>query len=201
MTQGVDEEGGFTLTRSPSHLLHRAQQMAAEHFSSLFNDPDLTLRQFAVLAALAERTDLTQTDLVRATGIDRSTLADMVGRMEKRHLVARERSASDKRAKLVRLTNRGRAKLLEAAPHAMAADQMLMAALPKPRRQTFLDVLGLLAAAADAAAEEALSNNKIEKKQKVKKPKEAKKPGRSADKVKAKAKAKPKERAKRKKAR
>lgn len=192
MTQGADEGQGFALTRSPSHLLHRAQQMASEHFTLLFRDPDLTLRQFAVLAALAERADLTQTDLVRATGIDRSTLADMVTRMEKRQLVARERSASDKRAKLVRLTKSGRAKLLEAAPHALAADQMLMAALPKPRRQGFLDVLALLATAADAAAEAALSNTKSEKKLKAKKLKEPKKAERGAHKAKAKTKTKAK---------
>jgi DNA-binding MarR family transcriptional regulator len=177
---GVEDEPTapreFSLATSPSHLLHRAQQVAAERFSaSLQDESELTLRQFVVLAALRERDATTQTDLVRATGIDRSTLADMIARLEKRNLVARENSMKDKRAKLVKLTQRGAVLSVSAAPHALAADAALMEALPKPKRRALLEILQSLAEAADAAAEEALAAAKAEKKKKKDKERRAKK--------------------------
>src|ERR1700741_522703 len=75
-TPGSVESEQFKLATSPSHLLHRAEQLATDRFSELGGD-SITLRQFTVLAAIAEQPGLSQSDLVRVTGIDRSTLADM----------------------------------------------------------------------------------------------------------------------------
>ncbi len=52
----------------------------------------LTARQFAVLLTVEEDEGLSQTDLVNMTGIDRSTLADMIGRMLKKDLLRRRRT-------------------------------------------------------------------------------------------------------------
>jgi len=145
----------FKLARSPGHLLHRAQQRAEEVFAASLGDDNVTLRQFAVLAAVSEKSGRTQTELVRITGIDRSTLADMMDRLEKKGLVAREKSDTDKRAKIVRLTGKGRTRLTEAAPHASAADAAILAALPKNKRRSFLGTLETLVVAIDAAAAEA----------------------------------------------
>jgi MarR family transcriptional regulator, temperature-dependent positive regulator of motility len=146
------ESQPFALARSPGHLLHRAQQRAEEVFAALLGHDHVTLRQFAVLAAVEERAGRTQTDLVRITGIDRSTLADMMARMERKGLIAREKSADDKRAKSVKLTGKGRTRLAEAAPHAIAADAALLDALPRNKRRAFLGTLEGLVAAIDAAA-------------------------------------------------
>ena len=69
------------LDRSSLHLLHRAGQRAGEVFAREMGS-DLTPRQYAVLASVAKSEGLSQTDLVAATGIDRSTLADVVRRAE-----------------------------------------------------------------------------------------------------------------------
>lgn len=145
----------FRLARSPGHLLHRAQQRAEEVFVASLGDDNVTLRQFAVLAAVSEKAGRTQTELVRITGIDRSTLADMMDRLEKKGLVAREKSDTDKRAKIVRLTGKGRTRLADAAPHAAAADAAILAALPKNKRRSFLGTLETLVVAIDTAAVEA----------------------------------------------
>lgn len=143
---------GFTLAGSTSHLLHRAQQMAADAFSRAYPNDSLTFRQFAVLAAVAETPGVSQSDLVRATGIDRSTLADMIARMEKKNLVTREASKSDGRAKSVKLTGRGLKKLAEARPVAMKADEAILAMLPKGKQKAFVDLLEALQTAAAHAA-------------------------------------------------
>src|SRR5262249_54924351 len=46
-------DDGFVLERSPSHLLHRAQQLAAGEFQRALGSDKVTIRQFAVLAAIA----------------------------------------------------------------------------------------------------------------------------------------------------
>ena len=92
-----------TLARSPTHLLHCALQLAVDIFGQEVGAL-LTQRQYAVLAAVSANEGLTQSELVRATGIDRSTLADMIARMIENGYLARQRSSVDARAKTVRLT-------------------------------------------------------------------------------------------------
>src|SRR5262245_61722223 len=106
----------FRLSESPSHLLRRAEQFAADIFQRAGGGDGVTLRQTVLLAAIAEAEGASQSDLVMATGIDRSTLAEMMARMEKKGLIARAASAEDGRAKSVKLTRDGRARLEEALP-------------------------------------------------------------------------------------
>lgn len=143
----------FALSRSASHMLHRAQQFASEAFIRAHAAESLTFRQFTVLAAVSETPGASQSDLVRATGIDRSTLADLIGRMEKKNLLTREVSKADSRAKSVKVTNKGLRKLSEAAPLAMVADKVVLDALPKAKQKIFLDLLSALQAAAEAATD------------------------------------------------
>ena len=118
--------GVAALDRSPSHLLHRALQRALDIYAEEFGPGAVTQRQYAVMAAAAERDGATQADLVRITGIDRSTLADMAQRMIAKGLLERERSTLDARANAVRLTEVGRAALLDAQPRMAAADARLL---------------------------------------------------------------------------
>ena len=94
------------LDRSPSHLLHRALQRALDIYAETAGPTAVTQRQYAVLSAVAAREGLTQADLVRSTGIDRSTLAELVARMLGKGLIARERSNEDGRANTVSLTDK-----------------------------------------------------------------------------------------------
>lgn len=139
------------LGASPSHLIHRVLQLALDIYSEETGADGLTQRQFAVLEAVSHKAGLTQTDLVRATGIDRSTLADLVARMTTKGLLTRERSSLDARAMAVRLSAGGQAMLDAARPRVEAADKRIMGLLPKAKREGFLEMLADLAAAADAA--------------------------------------------------
>lgn len=152
------------LAASPSHLMHRALQLALDIYSEEAGPDGLTQRQFAVLEAVSHKSGLTQTDLVRATGIDRSTLADLVARMTTKGLLDREKSAIDARAKAVRLSEAGQAALEAARPRVAAADKRIMALLPKGKRDGFLDLLAELAGEADAAPVKARAEEKAAKK-------------------------------------
>jgi DNA-binding MarR family transcriptional regulator len=143
-TKTGSKKSGGALERSPAHLLHRAQQKALDLFAAGATPGGVTQRQYAVLSAVALHEGCAQAELVAATGIDRSTLAELVARMIGKGLLARERSKSDARANSVHLTEAGRAALEAAAPQAEAADIALLALLPKGKRDTFVDLLRLL---------------------------------------------------------
>lgn len=137
----AEEASEFELANSPGHLIHRAQQFAADCYMETAGRDVLTQRQFAVLATVADNEGLTQTDLIRATGIDRSTLADLVARMATKDLIERERAPHDGRANLVRITQNGRSALESLRPQVAKADQAILDALPKSKRASFLDAL------------------------------------------------------------
>jgi DNA-binding MarR family transcriptional regulator len=142
MKSGV-KGGVAALDQSPSHLLHRALQRALDIYAEEFGEGAVTQRQFAVLAAADEREGATQADLVRITGIDRSTLADMARRMMGKGLLERERSTLDARANAVRLTDAGREALAEARPKMTAADARLLKLISGGgRRAAFIALLG-----------------------------------------------------------
>jgi DNA-binding MarR family transcriptional regulator len=140
------------LERSPSHLLHRALQHALDIYVEQGGAGAPTQRQFAVLSAVSANEGLTQTDLVRATGIDRSTLAELVARMIGKGLLARARSTTDGRANTVRLTTAGRAALRRSAPRVAAADERILSLVPQRERDGFLSVLLSMSKAAEQDA-------------------------------------------------
>ena len=136
--------GGFALETSASHLIHRAQQIAALQSADILKEAGITLRQFSVLAAVADSEGASQADIVERTGIDRSTLADMVSRMESSGLLKRKPSKQDARAKSVSLMAKGR-KALELTRAGVAeADEELLAMLPSNRRAAFISALSKL---------------------------------------------------------
>ena len=168
------------LANSPSHLMHRALQLALDIYAEEAGSDGLTQRQFAVLEAASLKAGLTQTELVRLTGIDRSTLADLVARMTAKGLLERERSTLDARAKAVRLSDAGLARLEAARPRVEAADRRIMGLLPKGHRDGFLKQLTELAAAADDAPTLAKAQAKAAKKAQKLADKEARKAEKAA---------------------
>jgi MarR family transcriptional regulator, lower aerobic nicotinate degradation pathway regulator len=139
----------FDLETSPGHLLRRANQFANDLYTNEVEPPGLTQRQFAVLFAVDRREGASQTELVQATGIDRSTLADMIVRMQNRELLARKRTDKDQRANSVRITPSGRRAMRAAMPAVFKSDEGFLAVLPMRMRGEFIKSLALLAQAAN----------------------------------------------------
>lgn len=135
------------LDRSPIHQLHRAGQCAADVFQAEMGGGDLTPRQYAVLNTVSQNEGLSQTHLVEKTGIDRSTLADIVRRMLKKGLLHRRRTKEDARAYAVKLTDEGWRTLRSADPVAKRVDDRILAALPVAQRDRFLNDLSAIVTA------------------------------------------------------
>lgn len=122
-------------------LLHRANQLATEQFSATLGHSTMTARQLQVLAAVEANAGASQTRIVELTGVDRSTLADIVRRLQNNKLIARRRSKDDARAYLLTLTEAGRQALAEGAPALSKVERQLLAPLPTKARTDLLAML------------------------------------------------------------
>ena len=139
----------YSLKNSPGHLLRRAQQYAHDLYSKEVGSSGPTPRQYEVLHVVANNAGLSQTDLVRETGIDRSTLADMIARMMKKGLLSRKRTKEDARANAVSITASGR-KMLNAANAKVAkSEKAALSVLPKSQQAAFMKALRTYAEALD----------------------------------------------------
>jgi DNA-binding MarR family transcriptional regulator len=127
------------LDRSPTHLLHRASQAVDAVFGTW--SKHLTPRQLAVLMTIEECEGGNQTELVNRTGIDRSTLSDVVARLKRKGLIQRRRPNNDARAYAVKLTDEGRRVLRASLPISVGVDRSVLGALPKDRREAFMVAL------------------------------------------------------------
>jgi DNA-binding MarR family transcriptional regulator len=143
----------FSLKNSPGHLLRRAQQYANDLYAKEVGASGPTPRQFEVLFAVSQNEGLSQTDLVRATGIDRSTLADMIARMLKKGLLSRHRTKDDARANAVSITPSGRRMLSGAMASVNKAESGALGVLPASQRGGFMKALSAYAAALDRMEE------------------------------------------------
>lgn len=162
----------YTLKSSPGHLLRRAQQYAHDLYSQEVSASGPTPRQFEVLHVVSKNEGLSQTDLVRHTGIDRSTLADMIARMMNKGLLSRKRTKEDARANAVSITPAGRRMLKSAESRVNKSDKDVLAVLPKTQQSTFMKALRAYADALDkmdAAAAPAKGARKSTKRKTAKK--------------------------------
>src|SRR5688572_10183605 len=125
----MKNEAAMDRITSALHLLHRAGQCADELFALRVGETGLTPRQYAVMTAIANSEEPSQTTLVERTGIDRSTMADIVRRLTARGLVRRRRTRRDARRYAVRLTDKGEGALRMAEPAARTTDEKILAVL------------------------------------------------------------------------
>jgi DNA-binding MarR family transcriptional regulator len=152
---GAKEQKPFA--RSFSHLLKRAVQYSVYRYNEEAGKSGLTHRQFTVLSAVDVFEGKSQTELVKVTGIDRSTLADLVARLMSQGYVQRRRTKEDARTNSVRLTPVGRKALKAAQAGADSVDKMMLSLVSASDRRTVLECLALISSEMDKVddAEEA----------------------------------------------
>ena len=142
-----------TFSTLPGHLIRRVYQVSTAMFAEACADLDLTPVQYAALVAVQSHPGIDATRLSQVIFFDRSTIGDVLDRMEAKGLIIRQGSPADRRIKLVTLSAVGREVLRRAQPRVQAMQARLMAPLPPARARTLTRLLALLADAhADSAA-------------------------------------------------
>jgi DNA-binding MarR family transcriptional regulator len=148
-------------TRSLHQSIKRAAQFAAHAYMDSVGRSGLTQRQLTVLAEVDRSDGLSQIALVKTTGIDRSTLADMVARMMAQGYLQRRRHKDDGRTNSVRITPAGRKMLKSALPGADETDKLIYAKLSPSLRKPFVEALTALAEEMDRLESETVQKPKL----------------------------------------
>jgi DNA-binding MarR family transcriptional regulator len=123
------------------------QELSTVLEDQLLRDAGLSGSEYAVLVVLSHSPDgvLRARELGSELGWDRSRLSHLVGRMEKRRLVAREDCEEDARGSMVRLTDAGRATVDGVAPeHSEAVRRYFFNALSSDELETLAVVFDRL---------------------------------------------------------
>lgn len=132
----------------PVDLIRRTQQSLKALYEAGGPIDDLTLPQFCVLDCLKRHGPQTATALVTLTGVDRTTLFQMVDMLRKTGLLAAVQIESSKPGRnplAVSLTPKGMRLLGRADSAVWNAEVKLMSTLTPHERSTFLNVLAVTA--------------------------------------------------------
>ena len=115
------------------------------------NGLDVTTTQYTVLVVAGEKDGLSQQDIINATGIDRSTVSQVVQLLVRKGLVKRRRTRHDARAYAVSLTDAGKDVLKTSEPIVGRIEDALVEALPATRAKVFIANLRAIVAALEPA--------------------------------------------------
>lgn len=110
--------------RHVGNLIRRAQQLHLATWARIA-DPDITSTQYSILAVLERLGEASQRELGDEVDLDRSTIADLVQRMEKSGLITRRRAEADARRNVVTLTEFGAAERERLAPRVVEVQREL----------------------------------------------------------------------------
>ncbi len=104
----------------------------------------VTADQFVLLVLLAEQDGITQQELVRRASSDANTIRAMLVLLEERGLIAREPHPTDRRARSVSLTRKGRRTLDELWTASEPGRERLLAPLTANEADLLVDFLNRL---------------------------------------------------------
>jgi len=114
-------------------------------------DIDVTSTQYTILVAAAENDGLSQQAIIDATGIDRSTVSQVVQLLTRKGLLKRRRTRHDARAYSISLTAAGREIVETSQPIVEQIEATLIDALPATRAKAFVSNLKAIVEAFEPA--------------------------------------------------
>ncbi|MCX6502892.1 MAG: MarR family winged helix-turn-helix transcriptional regulator [Microbacterium sp.] len=126
--------------RHTGYLIRRAQQAHLAAWTRIVST-EISSVQYAILVTLDRLGEASQRELCDEIDLDRSTIADLVSRMERRDLIARQRSREDARRNTVTLTDHGRAERIRLRPLVAQVEDALTGALTPDMRTGLREAL------------------------------------------------------------
>lgn len=131
------QERSMLFTR-PGFLIRRLHQIHSALFTEETKAFGITPVQYSLLTALAEHGEMDQNTLAMEIGLERTTVAEVLPRLESREFIERNQSAQDKRVKLVKLSRTGKAMVRRMEAAAQRAHDRTIEHLPAAERQLFM---------------------------------------------------------------
>jgi MarR family transcriptional regulator, lower aerobic nicotinate degradation pathway regulator len=131
----------------PGHHIRRLHQIAVAIFLQETEGHGLTPVQYAAIQTVANTPGIDQRTLAGTIGFDTSTIGGVIDRLEARGLVQRNASPSDRRVRLLSLTDAGLALLDATIPAMQRAQARMLEPLPKREQAEFMRMLRTLVTA------------------------------------------------------
>lgn len=129
------------LYKRPGFMLRRAHQISVSLFMEQTADAAVTTTQYGVLVILRACEGLDQIGLSKKVGLDRSTTALVVKKLETDGLVVRVDDPKDGRRRIIVLTAKGERKLEQIRHGAARAQEVALAAFEPEEAEQFLRLL------------------------------------------------------------
>lgn len=127
-------------TNMPGHLIRRLHQHSTQIYTARTRDAgfDITSVQFAALDAIKVNPGIDQAGVAALIAYDRPTIGEVINRLVAKGLVERAVNDSDRRARVLRLTDQGEDTLARLLPVVREVQALILANLAPDERAVFL---------------------------------------------------------------
>lgn len=128
------------MTERPPSLLYAVKQVelvVRSRLDDLLRPAGITALQYTALTVLERGQHLTAAQLARNSFVTTQSMSDLVGALERRGLISRERDTTDRRRVMLTLTPAGRQLLAEQAEPVAALEARMVAGLTSDEVETF----------------------------------------------------------------
>jgi DNA-binding MarR family transcriptional regulator len=142
----------FDFRSTSGHLIRMVRERSVAAFVAVSGSDEVSVQQLKVLVALYQKgRPVFQTELGEASGIDRSTIGEMVHRMVQRGLVRRRIPKDNRRARELTITPAGERIMQVLLPKLVEANELVLAPLDVAERDVFISLMRKLCEAPPVA--------------------------------------------------
>lgn len=140
----VSKADGFVLSEFIPYRIVALGYRISRALSAAYEDEDLTIPEWRVLAVVAQAPAVAARDVAAQTPMDKMAVSRAVASLLKKHLVLRETGARDRRVQYLKLSREGRALFDRVAALAKDFEDRLVARLSKNELDAFKATLSRL---------------------------------------------------------
>ncbi|MGC2857457.1 MarR family winged helix-turn-helix transcriptional regulator [Novispirillum sp. DQ9] len=134
-------DDSLPLHHMPGHLVRRCHQISVGLFHEVCGETGLTPIQFAILSGIESHPGIEQIQLSKLAGVDRTTIGNVIYRLEGRGHIQRQSDDKDRRIKRLTLTDEGRAILEAVRPMVEEVQALLLGPLDDAEKEQFIRLL------------------------------------------------------------
>ncbi|CAN5369357.1 MarR family transcriptional regulator [soil metagenome] len=142
-----DSSTQIDIDNQPGYYIRRLHQISVAIFLQETESFGVTPVQYAALQTVGNHPSIDQRTLARTIGLDTSTIAGVIDRLESRGLLVRSASPEDRRVRQLTLTDTARQLLADIAPSMLKAQQLILAPLSLREQAEFTRMLRQLVTA------------------------------------------------------
>lgn len=142
-----ESPGSIGIDNQPGYYIRRLHQISVAIFLQETEAFGITPVQYAALQTVENHPLIDQRTLARTIGLDTSTIAGVIDRLESRGLLVRSASPEDRRVRQLTLTDMARQLLADIAPSMLKAQKLILGPLPPQDQAEFTRMLHQLVTA------------------------------------------------------